>query len=89
MCIFEADYQGHPTAFIGVAESECKIGDECTVCIRGHMWKSPTPMSANWIGKKIYLVDPFKHFPENLSSNATNGVFFGTCLQQNIILVGL
>lgn len=85
---FEIGYNGNPAGYIGIATNDAKTGHYCSVVIKGHIYAgSVLPFS--WLGKKIYITDPSKNYPECLSTNSQNSVFLGTCVDNNKILLGL
>ena len=61
----------------------------CTVCIKGQIFTSRLLLPKTLIGKKVYLSDTVRDFPYNLSNNNTSGVFVGTCVSDDSIVVGL
>jgi hypothetical protein len=86
---FENDYQSNPASFVGLSKSNVSIGDMCNVCIRGHIFNSDLNLPMIYLGKKLYLSDLEESFPNTLSISSYNGVFIGTCVGPNSILVGL
>lgn len=85
---FESGYHGNPSGYLGIAKNAATIGQQCTITIKGHMYYGDS-LPNNWLGKKLYINDPSKDYPECLSTTSSNGVFFGTCLDTNRILLGL
>ncbi len=85
---FEAGYHGNPSGYLGVANTDAAMGQICKVTVKGHIYYGDH-LSTNWLGKKLYITDPAKNYPECLSTQSSHGVFFGTCLDSNRVLLGL
>ena len=87
--IFESKYHGEPSGYLGIACNDAEVAQPCDVLIKGHIYTSSVVLSSQWIGKKVYVSDVVKSFPDYLSINSRYGVFFGTCLDDKRILLGL
>lgn len=89
--LFEIDYKGSPDSHLGIVNKVYNDEniDICQITIRGHIYYNLRPLPTQWLGKKIYITNPDLSYPENLSINKSYGIFFGTCLDMNRILVGL
>jgi hypothetical protein len=86
--IFEDGYHGNPSCFLGLSTNNASENTECKVTIKGHIYISNI-LPTSFVGKKLYLTDANKEFPTSLSISAINGIFIGTCLDANKILLGL
>ena len=81
-------YEGLPSAYVGVSNNKCSINDICNITIKGRIYDTVIDMPNNYIGNKLYLCNVDEIFPYNLSINKT-GVFIGTCINKNKLLIGL
>lgn len=89
VCIFEDNYHGNPSGFLGLAMNASELNRPCKVMIKGHVYTTSSPLPSGFVGKKLYLVDPTKEFPSSVSTNPMNGIFIGTCLDIGHIILGL
>ena len=86
---FIANFQGVPAGFIGVATEDAREGDSCSVTVKGHIYYNKINMPENWVGKKLYITETNKPYPYYMSISPLNGVFLGTCISRNKIILGL
>ncbi len=89
LAVFEAGYYGNPAGYIGTAIESSAANQQCSIVVKGHIYLGSTQLPNSWLGKKLYIVDPNKDYPECLSTSPANGVFYGTCLDPYRILLGL
>jgi len=89
LAVYQINYQGNPYAFIGLATQDTPAGLLCKVLIKGHIYYNDVALPSKWVGKKVYLLDPNKSYPECFTTSRYNSVFIGTCLDVNRILLGL
>lgn len=88
LSIFEAGYHGYLTGYLGIANNDAGTNQQCSIVVKGHIY-SGAALPQSWLGKKLYITDPVKDYPECLSTQAHFGVFFGTCLDSTHVLLGL
>lgn len=88
LATFETGYRGNLSGYLGISTGVAYTGQSCEVVIKGHIYVGTT-LPANWLGKKLYVVDPTREYPESLSLSSTHGVFLGTCLDPTRVLLGL
>jgi hypothetical protein len=86
---FITNYQGIPSGFIGVAVDSASENELCSVTIKGHIYYNKINMYDNWIGKKLYITETNKPYPYYMSISPVNGIFLGTCISRNRIILGL
>jgi hypothetical protein len=86
---FIDNYPVNPLGYLGMAVNNANKEEICQVTIKGHIHKLNNPLSNNYLGKKIYLQDPSKQFPNSISLFSNNGIFIGTVINKNSILIGL
>lgn len=89
LSMFEMNHQGNPSGYVGLAVNDATYGEPVDVVIKGHIWHHSAVLPTQWLGKKLYINDTSKNYPEYISSSPMNGVFIGTCLDRNKILLGL
>ena len=82
------NYQGAPSAFIGISNNKCNINDICNITIKGNIYETEAELPNNYIGSKLYLHNVNGVFPQNMTINKS-GVFIGTCINKNKILIGI
>jgi peptidoglycan hydrolase CwlO-like protein len=82
-------YHGYPSNYIGLANNTVNAGSLCDVTIKGHIYNSGVSLPQVFVGKKLYLANLTNLYPANISTNASNGSFIGTCINTNKIMVGL
>jgi hypothetical protein len=92
--VFEDGYNGNPAAFLGFAMNSVVLEEykdpTCQVMIKGHIYTNEIDkLPLTFVGKKVYLTDGNKKYPNNLSTNGQHGIFVGTCLDVNRIIIGL
>jgi hypothetical protein len=80
-------FNGNPNAFVGIATQPATKNDLCSFIPRGHIYD--VLVNTSFVGKKLYLNNYELSVPECLTINSLNGVFIGTCISSNKILVGL
>lgn len=88
LSVFEAGYHGYPSGYLGVACTDAATNQQCTIVVKGHIYKG-NALPQSWLGKKLYITDPTKDYPECLSTQPQYGVFLGTCLDATRVLLGL
>lgn len=88
LSVFEAGYHGYPSGYLGIASDDAVANQQCNIVVKGHIYKGAM-LPQSWLGKKLYITDPTKDYPECLSIQPQHGVFLGTCLDSTRVLLGL
>ena len=89
LSVFETGYHGIPSGYLGIALTDAKTQEACKITVKGHIFYSEISLPVSWMGKKLYMYDSSKDYPEYLTTTPLHGVFIGTCLDTNRILLGL
>lgn len=89
LSIFETGYHGYPGGYLGVACDDTVQNQQCSIVVKGHIYKGSMLLPQSWLGKKLYIVDPSKDYPDCLSTQSHHSIFFGTCLDSYRVLLGL
>jgi hypothetical protein len=86
--LFINNFQGNPSEFVGIARTDALAGERVSVCIKGALFDSDIYLPAYYCGNKVYLNNVEADYPYNLSVQA-DGIFIGTCVSRNNIVVSI
>jgi len=80
---FINQYNGNPAEYIGIADNDANLGEDVLITSKGERFYCET--NNLWTGKKIYLINTYQDFPNNLG--LSGNILIGKCLCKNIIFI--